>query len=189
MYSYIKGLIVALASDHIVIDNNGIGYLVYVPNPYAFARNKEATVHIFQSITENDMRLYGFETSEQKELFLKLIKVKGIGPKSAVAILATGNVNDIIQAIENSDAKFLKSFPGIGPKAAQQIILDLKGKFDGVERIEALSGDAKEYEEAIEVLVALGYKQKDVEKVMKTIRNENLDTNGFVKKALALMTK
>ena len=98
-------------------------------------------------------------------------------------------VNDIIQAIENSDAKFLKSFPGIGPKAAQQIILDLKGKFDGVERIEALSGDAKEYEEAIEVLVALGYKQKDVEKVMKTIRNENLDTNGFVKKALALMTK
>ena len=71
MYSYIKGLIVALASDHIVIDNNGIGYLVYVPNPYAFTRNKEATVHIFQSITENDMRLYGFETSEQKELFLK----------------------------------------------------------------------------------------------------------------------
>lgn len=188
MYSYIKGTIVALYSDSIVLDNQGIGYLVYVSNPYQFEKNKEYTVYIFQSITENDMRLYGFKTSEQKDLFLMLIKVKGIGPKSAIAIIAAGETKDIIQAIEDSNVKFLRSFPGIGPKAASQIILDLKGKFNGVERLESSFSVSPSYQEAVEVLIALGYKELEAEKAMKQISEENLDTNGYVKKALALMT-
>lgn len=188
MYSYIKGTIVALYSDSIVLDNQGIGYLVYVSNPYQFEKNKEYTVYIFQSITENDMRLYGFKTSEQKDLFLMLIKVKGIGPKSAIAIIAAGETKDIIQAIEDSNVKFLRSFPGIGPKAASQIILDLKGKFNGVEILESSFSISPSYQEAVEVLIALGYKELEAEKAMKQISEENLDTNGYVKKALALMT-
>ena len=134
------------------------------------------------------MRLYGFKTSEQKNLFLMLIKVKGIGPKSAIAIIAAGETNDIIQAIEDSNVKFLRSFPGIGPKAASQIILDLKGKFNGIERLESSFSVSPSYQEAVEVLIALGYKELEAEKAMKQISEENLDTNGYVKKALALMT-
>ena len=176
MYNYIKGIITEFYSDHIVLENNGIGYLIYVPNPYVYKKKEEVTVYVFQSITENDMRLYGFRSAKEKDLFLMLIKVKGIGPKSAIAILASGEVNDI-------------SFPGIGPKAASQIILDLKGKFDGLTRLEAMPVDNPAYEEACEVLVALGYKEKDVDKVMGSLKDEDLDTNGYVKKALALMVK
>ncbi len=188
MYSYIIGKVVELTSSYIVIDNSGIGYMVYVPNPYQFEKNNEYQIFLYQSVTENDIRLYGFKTNEQKDLFLNLIKVKGIGPKSAVAILAVGNTNEIIEAIENGNEKFLKSFPGIGPKAAKQIILDLKGKFDGVQRIEAISSINPSFEEAKEVLIALGYKEPQVDKAMKVLINENLDTNGYVKRALALIT-
>ncbi|MGM9953018.1 MAG: Holliday junction branch migration protein RuvA [Intestinibaculum porci] len=189
MYNYIKGIITEFYSDHIVLENNGIGYLIYVPNPYVYKKKEEVTVYVFQSITENDMRLYGFRSAKEKDLFLMLIKVKGIGPKSAIVILASGEVNDIINAIENDNTKYLKSFPGIGPKAASQIILDLKGKFDGLTRLEAMPVDNPAYEEACEVLVALGYKEKDVDKVMGSLKDEDLDTNGYVKKALALMVK
>lgn len=189
MYSYIKGTIVEMHKNNIVIENNGIGYLVYVPNPYTFTKGENTTVYIYQSVSENDVRLYGFKEAKQKDLFLMLIKVKGIGPKSATAILASGDVNEIIDAIENNNMKYLKSFPGIGPKAASQMVLDLKGKFDGVTRLEAISEDvSQDYEDAIEVLIALGYKDSDVNKAMKTLLHQKLDTNGYVKEALKILS-
>ena len=189
MYSYIKGIIVEMHTDHIIIENNGIGYLVYVPNPYTFRKGENTTVYIYQSISENDVRLYGFKEAKQKDLFLMLIKVKGIGPKSATAILASGDVNEIIDAIENNNLKYLKSFPGIGPKAASQMVLDLKGKFDGETRLEAMREDvSQDYEDAIEVLIALGYKDSDVNKAMKALVKQKLDTNGYVKEALKILS-
>lgn len=189
MYSYIKGTIVEMHTNNIVIENNGIGYIVYVHNPYTFTKGENTTVYIYQSVSENDVRLYGFKEAKQKDLFLMLIKVKGIGPKSATAILASGDVNEIIDAIENNNLKYLKSFPGIGPKAASQMVLDLKGKFDGVTRLEAISEDvSQDYEDAIEVLIALGYKDSDVNKAMKTLLHQKLDTNGYVKEALKILS-
>ena len=88
MYSYIKGLIVDIQKDHIVVDNQGIGYLIYVINPYSFAEGKEAVVYLYQQVKEDGIFLYGFPTLEEKELFLKLILVKGIGCKSACTMLA-----------------------------------------------------------------------------------------------------
>ena len=76
MYSYIKGTIVDIQSDHIVLENNGIGYLVYVSNPYAFSKGKEMIVYVYQQVKEDGILLYGFNTKEEKELFLKLISVK-----------------------------------------------------------------------------------------------------------------
>ena len=161
MYSYIKGIIADLYSDHIVIDNHGIGYEVHVSNPYNFKKGDDATVYIYQ-------------------------QVKGIGCKTAIGILATGEIDAIIDAIEGKNIAYLKKIPGIGPKAAQQIILDLHGKFD--KRAMKPLG-SPDYEEATEVLIALGYKQSDVEKAMKVLSSENLDTNGYVKRALALLTQ
>lgn len=187
MYSYIRGIIVDMARDHIVIDNQGIGYLVYVPNPYQFTRGKEMLVYIYQQVKEDDILLYGFLSKEEKELFLKLILVKGIGCKTAIGILATGDVNAIIQAIESKNIAYLKKIPGIGQKAAQQIILDLQGKFKAVTTEMVLT--SAEFDEASEVLIALGYKQQEVDKVMNSLVHEKLDTNGYVKKALSLLVK
>lgn len=186
MYSYIKGIIVDLSSDHIVIDNHGIGYYVCVPNPYRFQKGNEYIIYIYQQVKEDDISLFGFENLEEKELFLMLIKVKGIGCKTAIGILATGEVTAIKNAIESGNITYLKKIPGIGPKAAGQIILDLQGKLETVEEVKQIS---IEYEEAVEVLLALGYKQSEVDKVMKPMINEDLDTNGYIKKALSLLVK
>ena len=173
MYSYIKGLIVDIQSDHIVLENNGIGYLIYVSNPYAFSKGKEVVVYLYQQVKEDGI------------LFLKLISVKGIGCKSACTMLASGDVEGICEAIESGNMTYLKKIPGIGPKAAGQIILDLQGKVTVTKQTVV----NQELEEAMEVLIALGYKQSEVDKVVKKLTDENLDTNGYVKKALSLIVK
>ena len=166
---------------------SGIGYLIYVSNPYQFTKGKETLVYVYQQVKEDGILLFGFLSKEEKDLFLKLIMVKGIGCKTAIGILATGDVNAIIQAIESKNIVYLKKIPGIGPKAAQQIILDLQGKFNGV--ISEMILTSVEFDEAIEVLIALGYKRQEVDKVMNTLSQEHLDTNGYVKKALNLLVK
>ena len=122
---------------------------------------------------------------EEKDLFLKLISVKGIGCKSACTMLASGDVEGICEAIESGNMTYLKKIPGIGPKAAGQIILDLQGKVTATKQTVV----NQELEEAMEVLIALGYKQSEVDKVVKKLTDENLDTNGYVKKALSLIVK
>lgn len=185
MYSYIKGIIADLYSDHIVIDNQGIGYEVHVSNPYNFKKGDDATVYIYQQVKEDDITLFGFK-KKKKRIISEAYSCKGIGCKTAIGILATGEIDAIIDAIEGKNTTYLKKIPGIGPKAAQQIILDLHGKFD--KRAMKPLG-SPDYEEATEVLIALGYKQNDVEKAMKVLSSENLDTNGYVKRALALLTQ
>lgn len=187
MYSYIKGIIVDMARDHIVVENQGIGYLIYVSNPYQFKKGKETLVYVYQQVKEDGILLFGFLSKEEKDLFLKLILVKGIGCKTAIGILATGDVNAIIQAIESKNIAYLKKIPGIGPKAAQQIVLDLQGKFNVTASEMVLT--SVEFDEAIEVLIALGYKRQEVDRVMNTLSHEQLDTNGYVKKALNLIVK
>ncbi len=186
MYNYIIGKITFIHRDHIVLENNGIGYSIYVSNPYSFQKDEELTLYVYQQIKEDSHLLFGFRSLEDKEIFLKLISVKGIGPKTAISALATFDSNQIITAIENGNVNILKKLPGIGPKAASQIVLDLQGKLVTQQSNMAVS---KEYDEAIEVLVALGYRQTEVIKVMKSISDLKLDTNSYVKKALSLLVK
>lgn len=187
MYSYIIGKISEIEKDYIVIENQGIGYLVHVSNPYEFKRMETLKVFIYQQVKEDDIVLYGFKNKEEKDLFLKLILVKGIGCKTAIGMLAIGDIENIIGAIETSNVAYLKKIPGIGPKAAQQIILDLQGKFKGTTAV--INTHNEELEEAGEVLVALGYKRSEVDKVLATMLKEPMDTNGYVKKALSILVK
>ncbi len=177
MYSYIKGIVTYIFKDHVVLENHGIGYIVYVANPYRFKKDEETTIYIYMQVKEDSQLLFGFASFEERELFLKLITVKGIGPKTALNALATLEVNHIVEAIENSDVNVLKKIPGIGLKAASQIVLDLQGKL--VTTPQESSNPDKD--EASEVLLALGYKASEVNRVMKKIDDETLDTNGYVK--------
>ncbi len=184
MYEYIKGKIINQESNYIVLDNNGVGYLVYVSNPYSFLVDKEYIVYIYQYVREDENTLYGFKTKEEKDLFLKLIDVKGLGPKMALPILATGSISGIIDAIERENILYLKKFPKIGDKVARQMVLDLKGKLGATNTTNNLSN----YEELIEVLKGLGYKQADISKVLPQIKTD-LNIEEQVKEALKLLLK
>lgn len=187
MYDYIIGKITYIKNNAIVVDNSGIGYLVYVSNPYSFEINNEYKVYIYQHITEDENTLYGFKTIEEKELFLKLISVKGLGCKMALPILAVGEINGIMDAIERENILYLKKFPKIGDKLARQMILDLKGKleFIGV----GISDDQLNTENELkEVLVGLGYKEKEIIPVLAKV-DTSLPIEGQVKDALKLLLR
>lgn len=186
MYDYIKGIITNVYSNAIVLDNNGIGYLIYTPNPYSFQEGNEYKVFIFQNVKEEELSLYGFKTVEEKELFLKLISVKGLGPKMALPILATGSVSGVVDAIERENILYLKKFPKIGDKVAKQMILDLKGKLGVIATGEVVSSNS--YEELIEVLKGLGYKEKEFRGVINKV-DINLSIEDQVKEALKLLLK
>lgn len=184
MYSYMQGIVTEIKATHITLEVSGIGYHVLTPNPYVFSLSQEVRVYIYQRVNEDGMFLYGFKSSDEKELFLKLISVNGIGPKSAIAILASGSVSSITQAIESANAKYLQKFPGIGPKASQQIILDLQGKIDFSESM-VMNDSLMEVEEA---LSALGYNAKEIKKVLSKL-DATKNTNELIKDALKLMLK
>lgn len=184
MYEFIAGTIRRITPKYIVLENNGIGYLVFVPNPYNFKLNEFREIWIYQQVRDDGIFLYGLETSEAKELFLKLISVTGIGPKTALPILAAASVEEITGAISSGNSGFMQKFPGIGPKAAQQIILDLRGKVEMQE--EALfHNDLADCEEA---LIALGYNKKDVNKALIKV-DKTKPTNDIIKQALKVLSK
>lgn len=184
MYDYIVGTVTYLKNNAIVLDNNGIGYLIYVSNPYSFELGKEYKVYIYQKVAEDENCLYGFKTTEEKDLFLKLISVTGIGPKTALPILAASGVDDIKNAINSGNVSYMQKFPGIGPKAAQQIILDLRGKIE----FDAPTLIKDDLEDCIEALVALGYNKKEVNKVIGKV-DTSLPQNEIIKQALKLLSK
>ena len=186
MYGYIKGKVVLIDSSYIVIDNNGIGYLIYVPNPYSYQLDHEYKVYIYTKVSEEEFTLYGFKDSEQKELFLKLIDVKGLGPKMALPILATGTIDAIFDAIENENVNYLKKFPKIGDKVARQMILDLKGKLTSINT--GIFAREDYSRELMDVLVGLGYKQIDIKRIIKKVDNTK-SLEDQVKDALKLLLK
>ena len=185
MYSYILGKVTEIESTYITVDVNGVGYMIYTPNPYAFRENEEIKVYVHQVIREDDNSLYGFKTKEEKEMFLKLISVKGLGPKMALPMLATGSIPGIMDAIERENILYLKKFPKIGDKVAKQIILDLKGKVTISGAVDNISGN---YEELIEVLKGLGYKEKEVKGIVPRV-DSSLSIEDQVKEALKLLLR
>ncbi|UXU85007.1 Holliday junction branch migration protein RuvA [Mammaliicoccus sciuri] len=194
MYAYIKGIVTQLYPSHIVVEANGIGYEIQTPNSYRFQSQlaKETQVYTQLIVREDAQLLYGFVNLEEKDMFLSLIKVTGIGPKSALAILATSTPNEVAIAIENENESYLTKFPGIGKKTARQIILDLKGKLIITEESELFpeSKDAGQdvLEEALLALEALGYSKREITKVKKNLEKESFDSvDACVKRGLALL--
>lgn len=180
MYGYVKGTVKDIEANYVIIDNNNIGYLVYVANPYSYKIDNEYLIYTYTNVKEDELSLYGFNTKEEKEMFLNLISVKGIGPKAGMTILATVNIDGLKDAIDRENILYLTKIPKIGEKAARQIILDLKGKL-----AKSVSETTKN-SELSEALIALGYKQKDINKILSNI-NVSLSIEDQIKEALKLL--
>lgn len=204
MYDYIKGVVTRVTPEYITLELNGIGWQIFSPNPYAFrVSTNEQQIFTHLSVREDAQNLFGFSSLEQRELFRKLILVSGIGPKGALAILASGQPSQVIQAIEREDETFLVKFPGVGKKTARQMILDLKGKLgdlvgenvlpSGEDELQLFPDQSgkQEIDEALLALAALGYSDRELSKVRPQLESipDSLETDGYMKKALQLLLK
>ncbi|MEZ7775782.1 Holliday junction branch migration protein RuvA [Granulicatella sp. 20925_1_45] len=174
MYEYLNGELAHILPTAIVVDVHGVGYQVVFANPYRLqdSLKKQIKVLVQQVVREDSITLYGFISSEERELFQRLISVSGIGPKSAMSILANDDTKGFVNAVESGNVTYLTKFPGVGKKTAQQIILDLKGKFEAVpeETTKAVvSTNQATLEEAKEALLGLGYSAKEITKIWKSL--------------------
>ncbi len=178
MYDYICGEIKEIEANSVTVENQGIGYLLYVANPYTYTVQKEYKIYIYEQVREDELTLYGFMSKKERDLFLRLIDVKGLGCKMALPMLV-GNIDETIDAIENENITYLKKFPKIGDKVARQILLDLKGK------LVSSTTTTHDFTELKETLKALGYKLNEIEKILPKITAK--ETKEQIKEALKLM--
>ncbi len=185
MMNYITGKITLLESNMVVIENNGIGYSVFVPNPYSYEEGEETTIYVYNQIREDEHSLYGFKSIDERTLFLKLLSVKGLGPKVGMGFFATGSISGIVDAIERENVLYLKKFPKVGEKLAKQIVLDLKGKLGEVSVAATNGADSFEL---VSVLESLGYKAVDINKIVPNV-DKNKTIEEQVKDALKLLLK
>lgn len=174
MYEYLNGELAHILPTAIVVDVHGVGYQVVFANPYRLhdSLKKQIKVLVQQVVREDSITLYGFISNEERELFQRLISVSGIGPKSAMSILANDDTEGFVNAVENGNVTYLTKFPGVGKKTAQQIILDLKGKFEALPEETAkavVSTNQATLEEAKEALLGLGYSAKEITKIWKSL--------------------
>lgn len=201
MIDYLRGPVVHLETEYVVVDVQGIGYRVFCPNPYAFAKTEgPVTIYIHYQTREDATLLFGFPTREEQKLFRKLIEVSGIGPRVALGILTGGTPDQLISAIYQENITFLTKLPGIGKKTAQRMILDLRDKLDGLSAASMQTGlfavpldeqnNALPWEEARDALKALGYTEAELDRVWHTMKKEGSDkgtVDVLMKKALGLL--
>ncbi|WP_026672457.1 Holliday junction branch migration protein RuvA [Alkalihalobacterium bogoriense] len=194
MIEFVNGKLEVIDPQYVVVETGGIGYQIFCPNPFVFEsyRNKQVKIYTYQYVREDVIRLYGFLQREERKMFEKLLNVSGIGPKGALAILASGQPDHLVTAIEQENENFLVKFPGVGKKTARQMILDLKGKLaefssDAPLFAEQVEQKSTDLEEAIEALKALGYVDKEIKKVLPQLEKETMSTDQYIKRALQLM--
>ena len=182
MFDYFKGFITKQIANYIVVDVNGVGYKLFTPNPYKFKEGIETKIYVYNHVREDENSLYGFMSEDERDLFLRLIDVKGLGPKMAITILASCSLNGLIDAIDRENILYLKKIPKVGEKLARQIILDLKGKLT-LSEVENNTTD-----ELTLALEALGYKSTDIKNVITKV-DTSIPIENQIKEALKLLLK
>ena len=195
MIDYIKGRIAELNPAYVVIDNHGIGYMMNISLSTYDALNKgeqEAMLYVYEAIREDAHLLYGFATKREREAFLLLISVSGVGPNIARMVLSSMSVDEFSQAIAGNNVAMLKSVKGVGGKTAQRIIVDLKDKIKptGDTLLEHTGSVTSEvFDEALADLVMLGFTQQASQKALKSLltSHPSLTVEQAIKQALKMM--
>ncbi len=191
MIAYLRGRVLAMTDETAILDVNGVGYEIYCSGG-AFRKlvqGEVAELYTYLQIKEDGATLFGFASTKEKELFLKLIGVSGVGPKMGIAILAGMSVDDFTQAVATADAKRLSAVKGLGKKTAEKIILELHGKISAAEVISA-SGElpssepiqfttvrlSAQDEEAVSALMNLGFTRNESVQAVKKAREKGAST-------------
>ena len=184
MYYYLKGTLAEISSGGVVIDVNGVGYFVSVSHLEDYTQGESLTLYTYLVVREDEQFLVGFRDREEKDVFRQLISVKGIGPRTALNALSAVRPADLVRAIAANNVTFLKKLPGIGAKAAAQIILDLKGQLS-----DGSKGNPEQYDEVREALKGLGFRVAEIDRVLATINELNATSEDILRLALAKLRK
>lgn len=201
MIAYVKGELVQKQIGYVVIDVGGLGYKIFMSEPSIDEIGNigdTVKVHTYYRVSEDDISLFGFNTQEELRMFELLISVSGIGAKTAIAMLACIEPSQFAIAVISDDIDTLKRIPGVGPKSAQRIVLELKDKMKKEQQIAELTNASLEQkskvkkiivtdskvQEAIDALQVLGYTKKDVEKALEKIDTAELTVEAIIKQAL-----
>ncbi len=194
MYAFFYGKVDSIGTDKIVLEVNNIGYEINMPESDILDLNigDNVKIYTYLHVREDDMRLFGFRTSEGLEFFKKLITVSGVGPKVALGIISKVDTESLCVAIATENVSALKSVPGIGPKMAQKIIFELKDKVlkEQTEKINSMKTkevNNKNVEEAITALEVLGYTNKQIKEVISKLDLENDTVETIIRKVLKQM--
>ena len=186
MIYYLKGKVALLDGDTIVIDVHDVAYQVLVSHVNDYEVGQEVLIYTYNVVREDEQYLVGFSSLDEKSVFLSLIKVKGLGPKSAIGALSSTTPSEVVSAIASNNVAYLKKLPGIGAKAAAQIILDLKGQLTGTGEVK---GDPGVYEEVYDALKGLGFKGAAIDRVLATINEPDATAEEVLKIALNKLRK
>ncbi len=188
MIGYLKGNIVSSKPTEIILDVNGVGYLINISiNTFEkISGQKEVSLYIFTNVKEDSITLYGFHSESEKEMFELLITVNGIGPKSALSLLSGINSSELKNAIERSDVSRITAIPGIGKKTAERLVLELKSKVEKIALNEEQTVSFGLKKEAIAALNTLGYNLKAAENAIREVLSDSPDCSieELIKKAL-----
>lgn len=200
MISYIRGELIAMEEDKVIVDVNGIGYGIFMPaQSMGLLRvGEEVKIHTYLNVREDAMQLFGFLTRDDLYVFKLVIGVSGIGPKGGLSILSELSPDDLRFAVMAGDSKAIAKAPGIGKKTAEKLIIELKDKLDieaalerGADDSTVISQNAQNNEmqsEAVQALVALGYGSTEAAKAVKKVNPSDEDTvEDILKQALKLM--
>ena len=196
MIAFIKGNVADLTAEYVTVDVNGIGYQAYVS-----ARDirtmpgigEKVTLYTYLNVYQDGIALYGFLSKDDLMVFKMLITVSGVGPKAALGVLSALSANDLRYAVFSDDSKTISKAPGIGPKTAKKIILDLKDKLNLEDVLEPESGDTAGFStsdasgaqaDAVAALTALGYSAADALRAVRAAAKEGMDTEQILKAAL-----
>jgi holliday junction DNA helicase RuvA len=178
MFYYLKGRVALKEKDFVVFDVQGVGYKVFVDCEFEEESSKETVIFCYMQKTEKENKLYGFKEKENLELFEKLIKMAGIGPKTALRIASIASVEELKSGIEREDERIMKKIFSIGKKKGQQVVLELSQKIIKEEK----EGDASK------ILKNLGFDKESIDSALKTVGNEKNEEKR-VEKALKILGK
>lgn len=188
MFNYIIGEIVLKSENSVVVENNSVGFEISVSQSTLLSLpsiGSVAKIYTYLNVREDEMSLFGFSTLEEKEMFLKLISVSGIGPKVALSILSGIRLSDLSIAIKTEDIKVLSTIKGLGKKTAERIVLELKDKISVIgfneENVPMLNESA--IDEATEALVALGINKNEAYRLARENARENDKAEDIITRA------
>lgn len=198
MYSYIIGIVTQKDANKITLENNGIGYEINVSNQTLDAitfENEPVRIYTYLNVKEDEMSLYGFLSNEEKDMFLKLLTVGGIGPKMALGILSEITITGLMNAIASEDLKRLCKVKGLGKKTAERLILELKDKINPLEALvlgkdeEANMLDENIINDAIATLVGLGVSKNEAYRMVKEVATKDMSLEQIITNVLKGMSR
>ncbi|MER3430912.1 MAG: Holliday junction branch migration protein RuvA [Blastocatellia bacterium] len=186
MIANLRGILIEKQPTYVIVEAGGIGYEVWIPLSTFYQIGEvgaEVSLRTYTSVREDAIQLFGFSTARERELYIKLISVQGIGVRSAISMLSGMDADEIITALKNNDLAKLTAIPGVGRKTAERLVIELRDKVAeiGPQQIvrddKAAAATDRIYDDALSALLNLGYQKSAAEKALRAANNEVSEPN------------